>query len=154
MRGRLLLFSFLMAPAFLAAASLQASASEPKLESSDTMIPSGDPGIELFVRNKHLADHESSPDKILIFVHGATYPAETAFDLPIEGVSIATTPKRLRGDQSRRSATVSTTWSAPFLRISVARGRVGRMLSSRLARLVRSQIAIAVAVASSSDSSA
>ena len=55
---------------------------------------------------------------------------------------------------SRRSATVSTTWSAPFFRIRVARGRVGRMLSSRLARLVRSQIAIAVAVASSSDSSA
>ena len=57
-------------------------------------------------------------------------------------------------NQSRRSATVSTTWSAPFLRISVARGRVGRMLSSRLARLVRSQIAVAVAIASSSDSSA
>jgi len=35
-----------------------------------------------------------------------------------------------------------------------ARGRVGKILSSRLARLVRSQIAIAVAVASSSDSSA
>ena len=28
------------------------------------------------------------PDKILLFVHGATYPAETAFDLPIEGVSM------------------------------------------------------------------
>ena len=27
-------------------------------------------------------------DKILLFVHGATYPAETAFDLPIEGVSM------------------------------------------------------------------
>jgi hypothetical protein len=55
---------------------------------------------------------------------------------------------------SRRNATVSTRWSARFFRISVARGRVGRMLSSRLARLVRSQIAIAVAVASSSDSNA
>ena len=33
---------------------------------------------------------------------------------------------------SRRSATVSTTWSAPFLRIRVARGRVGRMLSSQV----------------------
>jgi hypothetical protein len=53
-----------------------------------------------------------------------------------------------------RNATLSTTWSAPFLRINVARGRVGKMLSSRLARLVRSQIAMAVAVASSSDSSA
>ena len=37
---------------------------------------------------------------------------------------------------------------------SVARGRVGKMLSSRLARLVRSQIAVAVATASSSDKSA
>ena len=61
---------------------------EPKLESTDTLIPSGDAGIQLFVRNKRLAGKESSPDKILIFVHGATYPAETAFDLPIEGVSM------------------------------------------------------------------
>jgi pimeloyl-ACP methyl ester carboxylesterase len=29
-----------------------------------------------------------SADKILLFVHGATYPAETAFDLPIEGLSM------------------------------------------------------------------
>ena len=33
---------------------------------------------------------------------------------------------------------------APLVRISVARGRVGRMFSSRLARFVRSQIAVAV----------
>src|SRR6202051_2186512 len=65
-----------------------AQAKGPKLESTDTMIPSGDPGIQLFVRNKHLAGKESSADKILLFVHGATYPAETAFDLPIEGVSM------------------------------------------------------------------
>ena len=71
-----------------ALAGTPAQAKEPKLESSDTMIPSGDAGIQLFVRNKHLAGKESSPDKILLFVHGATYPAETAFDLPIEGVSM------------------------------------------------------------------
>src|SRR3954469_4347699 len=59
-----------------------------------------------------------------------------------------------RSGYSRLSATLATVWSAPFFRIRVARGRVGRMLSSRLARLVRSQIAIAVAVASSSDNSA
>jgi pimeloyl-ACP methyl ester carboxylesterase len=52
------------------------------------MIPSGDAGIQLFVRNKHPAGKETSTDKILLFVHGATYPAETAFDLPIEGVSM------------------------------------------------------------------
>jgi pimeloyl-ACP methyl ester carboxylesterase len=69
-------------------AGAPAQAKEPKLESTDTMIPSGDAGIQLFVRNKHLAGKASSPDKILLFVHGATYPAETAFDLPIEGVSM------------------------------------------------------------------
>jgi pimeloyl-ACP methyl ester carboxylesterase len=65
-----------------------AQAKGPKLETTDTMIPSGDAGIQLFVRNKHPSGKESSPDKILVFVHGATYPAETAFDLPIEGVSM------------------------------------------------------------------
>jgi len=39
------------------------------------MIPSGDAGIQLFVRNKHPAGKETSTDKILLFVHGATYPA-------------------------------------------------------------------------------
>ena len=28
------------------------------------------------------------PEKILLYVHGATYPSETAFDLPIEGASM------------------------------------------------------------------
>jgi pimeloyl-ACP methyl ester carboxylesterase len=91
MRGRLLRLSFLLVSTFLAA-SLSTfppvTAKEPKLEAFDTMIPSGDAGVQLFVRNKHLAGRESSPDKILLFVHGATYPAETAFDLPIEGVSM------------------------------------------------------------------
>ena len=41
------------------------------------MIPSGDAGIQLFVRNKHPAGKETSLDKILLLVHGATYPAET-----------------------------------------------------------------------------
>ena len=63
-------------------------AKSPKLQTTDTMIPSGDAGIELFVRNKHPTGRQMSPDKILLFVHGATYPAETAFDLPIEGVSM------------------------------------------------------------------
>src|ERR1700678_3304315 len=91
MRARFLRLSFLFATACLAmnlSAPPPVNAQEPKLERSDTMIPSGDAGIELFVRNKHLAGHESSPDKILLFVHGATYPAETAFALPIEGVSM------------------------------------------------------------------
>ena len=91
MRGQLLRLSFLLVSTFLATglfASPPANAKEPKLETSEAMIPSGDAGIQLFVRNKHLAGRESSSDKILLFVHGATYPAETAFDLPIEGMSM------------------------------------------------------------------
>src|ERR1700743_2690259 len=66
-----------------------AHAASPKLETSEAMIPSGDPGIELFVRNKHpVGMKQFSSDRTLLFVHGATYPAETAFDLPIEGVSM------------------------------------------------------------------
>src|SRR5260370_5570301 len=69
-------------------AGASAQEKSPKLEATDIMIPSGDAGIQLFVRNKHPVGKETSPDKILLFVHGATYPAETAFDLPIEGVSM------------------------------------------------------------------
>ena len=91
MRARVLRLSSLFLTALLSASLLGsplANAKEPKIESSDTMIPSGDQDIQLFVRNKHLAGSKSAPDKILIFVHGATYPAETAFDLPIEGLSM------------------------------------------------------------------
>lgn len=75
----------LVAGAFAGAAAQERSR---ELITTDVMIPSGEPGIELFVRNKHPSGAETSPDKILLFVHGATYPAETAFDLPIEGVSM------------------------------------------------------------------
>ena len=60
-----------------------------QIETKSFTIPSGEPGIELFMRNKHPAGVTSfGPDRTLLFVHGATYPAETAFDLPIEGVSM------------------------------------------------------------------
>ena len=66
-----------------------ACAQSPRLETTDAMIPSSDPGVKLFVRNKHAEGMTSfSPDRTLLFVHGATYPADTSFDLPIEGVSM------------------------------------------------------------------
>src|SRR5919202_4649769 len=44
------------------------------------MVPAGDPGISLYVRNKHPEGvGRLRGDKIVLFVHGATYPAETAF---------------------------------------------------------------------------
>jgi pimeloyl-ACP methyl ester carboxylesterase len=52
------------------------------------MVPGGDPGIQLYVRNKRLAALNTfSADHVLLFVHGATYPAETGFDLTLEGIS-------------------------------------------------------------------
>lgn len=70
-------------------AGVSAQAKTVKLQTTDTMIPSGDAGIQLFVRNKHPAGQQKfSSDKILLYVHGATYPSETAFDLPIEGKSM------------------------------------------------------------------
>ncbi len=72
------------------AASLAASAAEADdVVTEDRMIPSATPGIELFVRNKHLAVPPAPrADRTLLFIHGATYPAETSFDLPIEGKSM------------------------------------------------------------------
>ena len=55
---------------------------------------------------------------------------------------------------SRRSATSSTSWLSPFLRMRSARGRVGRMFSRRFTRLMRFQIEVAVAIASASDNRA
>jgi pimeloyl-ACP methyl ester carboxylesterase len=61
----------------------------PELVTESTMIPSGDAGIELYVRNKRPVGMTDFPaDRILLYVHGATYPSETAFDLPIEGASM------------------------------------------------------------------
>jgi pimeloyl-ACP methyl ester carboxylesterase len=51
-------------------------------------IPSDSPGIDLYVRNKRPADMRTFPaERILLYVHGATYPSETAFDLPLDGLS-------------------------------------------------------------------
>ena len=54
------------------------------------MIPAPDPGIQLFVRNKRLEGQDSfSGEHIVLFVHGATYPSETIFDIDLPGGSWA-----------------------------------------------------------------
>ena len=70
-------------------AAPQAPADEVKLETESYLIPSADPGISLYIRNKHPAGVTSfAPDRIFLYVHGATYPAETSFDLPLGGRSM------------------------------------------------------------------
>jgi len=52
------------------------------------MVKSPDPGIEIYVRNKRPADMTSFRlERTLLYVHGATYPASTAFDLPLDDQS-------------------------------------------------------------------
>ena len=59
-----------------------------KLITNETFVPSAMPGVSLYVRNKHPAGMTHfSPERTLLFVHGATYPAETAFDLRLDGFS-------------------------------------------------------------------
>jgi pimeloyl-ACP methyl ester carboxylesterase len=54
----------------------------------DFMIPSDTASISLFVRNKRPRDLKRfSAERTLLFVHGSTYPAETAFDLKLDGLS-------------------------------------------------------------------
>ncbi|HEY6452198.1 MAG TPA: alpha/beta fold hydrolase [Steroidobacteraceae bacterium] len=59
-----------------------------KLVMEEFMIPAADAGVELYVRNKHERERSSfASDHILLYVHGATYPAETTFDLQLNGLS-------------------------------------------------------------------
>jgi pimeloyl-ACP methyl ester carboxylesterase len=64
-----------------------ASAQTPTLVTEEMKVPS-DPGIEIYVRNKRPANLTTfRPERTLVFVHGATYPAHAAFDLKLDGLS-------------------------------------------------------------------
>jgi pimeloyl-ACP methyl ester carboxylesterase len=61
---------------------------DPKLTTEDFMVPALDPGIDIYVRNKRPADMTSfRPERTVLFVHGATYPAHATFDLALDGLS-------------------------------------------------------------------
>jgi hypothetical protein len=52
------------------------------------MVDSGDPGIRLFIRNKHPAGMtQFRSQRTLLYVHGATQAASSTFDLNIDGDS-------------------------------------------------------------------
>jgi pimeloyl-ACP methyl ester carboxylesterase len=65
-----------------------AHAQAPRLVSEEMMVKSPDPGIEIYVRNKRPADLAAfRPERTVLYVHGATYPSETAFDLRLDDLS-------------------------------------------------------------------
>ena len=73
---------------FLSQSAWAFAARGPELVMEEFMIPSVEPGVTLYVRNKHpLGMTRFSGDKIVLYVHGATYPSETAFDLKLNGLS-------------------------------------------------------------------
>ena len=58
------------------------------LITNETFVPSAMPGVSLYLREKHPSDMTRfTPERTVLFVHGATYPAETAFDLALDGFS-------------------------------------------------------------------
>ena len=89
MKTPLVLTAILVASvASVSAARAADSAPAPALVMEEFTIPSADPGIELYVRNKRPKDMKKFPDnRIVLFVHGSTYPAETSFDLQLDGIS-------------------------------------------------------------------
>ena len=79
--------AYVLAAAVALAFATQASAQSPQVVMEEMMVPS-EPGIEIYVRNKRPADMTAfRPERTLLFVHGATYPANTSFDLRLDGVS-------------------------------------------------------------------
>jgi pimeloyl-ACP methyl ester carboxylesterase len=79
--------AYLLAAAFTAAFATQAWAQSPKVVMEEMMVPS-EPGIEIYVRNKRPVGMSAfRPERTLLFVHGATYPAHTSFDLKLDGLS-------------------------------------------------------------------
>ena len=70
--------------------TLPAAAATPseRLQTEEFRLPWSESDVDIYVRNKRPAGMDRFPsDRILLYVHGATYPASTAFDLPLGGMS-------------------------------------------------------------------
>lgn len=82
------IWSLRVAPFLLALGGAALAADAPRVGMEEFMVPAVDPGIRLYLRNKHPEGVSEYPaEKILLYVHGATYPSETAFDLVLNGMS-------------------------------------------------------------------
>jgi len=86
MRSRLCV---IIAVFLLGACATPAERAAPKaIAMQEFMVPAADPAMQLYVRNKYPASESRFPgERIVLFVHGATYPASTAFDLQLGGTS-------------------------------------------------------------------
>ncbi len=81
------LASLVIAVAVAGCTSPGAAPSANNLVVEEFRVPS-EPGIDIYVRNKHPSGiNRFSSDKVVLFIHGATYPSEATFDLPLGGTS-------------------------------------------------------------------
>jgi alpha-beta hydrolase superfamily lysophospholipase len=72
----------------IAACAPNVHAETAQVTTEEAMVDSPQAGLKIYVRNKHSADMSRfTPERTLVIVHGATYPAETAFDLALGGTS-------------------------------------------------------------------
>jgi pimeloyl-ACP methyl ester carboxylesterase len=86
---------FLILPATALAIALTSSgcgtpslSPTPQVVTETFAVPAVDPGIQLHVRNKRPAGVTNfAANRVVLFVHGATYPAETGFDIDLPGGS-------------------------------------------------------------------
>jgi len=82
------IFCMLSAALFLFLSIDANATNDQKVVMEEFMVPAVDPGINLYVRNKHPQGVKKFPgEKILLFVHGVTSPSETTFDLKLNGLS-------------------------------------------------------------------
>jgi len=87
MRLRRVLLTMIYLPSLTGCAGMSLQ-SDPNLVTESYLIQSRDPGVHLYVRNKRLQDMTAfSPEKTLLYVHGATQASETTFDLQLDGLS-------------------------------------------------------------------
>lgn len=88
MQRRSLLRATAALPLATPPAFVQAPTNAPgHLLTEEFRVEAVDPGIRLYVRNKHPDTGQISPQRTLLFVHGATQPAEATFDLALNGIS-------------------------------------------------------------------
>lgn len=79
---RRLLRAWLFGGLLLVLAAGCASVGPPELATEEFRVASDQPDLTLYVRNKRHAGQDAfAPGKILLFVHGATFPSESTFDL-------------------------------------------------------------------------
>jgi len=76
-----------LAAGLIGLCGLAPAQNHPNVLIEEFLVPAKQTGIQLYVRNKHIEGQDAfGAERTLLFVHGE-YPAESSFDLPVDGMS-------------------------------------------------------------------